>query len=50
MAYHTWLLEPREEGTTYVVMEETGTGASPKNSPAPIPATCTAATTCGTSA
>ena len=29
-AYHTWLLEPRGEGTTYVVMEETGTGASPK--------------------
>jgi hypothetical protein len=30
LAYHTWLLEPREEGTTYVVMEETGTGASPR--------------------
>jgi hypothetical protein len=30
LAYHTWLLEPREQGTTYVVMEETGTGASPK--------------------
>ena len=38
--------------TTYVVMEETGTGASPKRlRPAPIPATgCTAVTTCGTSA
>jgi uncharacterized protein YndB with AHSA1/START domain len=30
LAYHTWLLEPRGEGTTYVVMEETGTGANPK--------------------
>jgi hypothetical protein len=30
LAYHTWLLEPRDEATTYVVMEETGTGASPK--------------------
>jgi uncharacterized protein YndB with AHSA1/START domain len=30
LAYHTWLLEPREDGTTYVVMEGTGTGASPK--------------------
>jgi hypothetical protein len=28
--YHTWLLEPREEGTTYVVMEETGTGVNPR--------------------
>jgi len=30
LAYHTWLLEPRDEGTTYVVMEETGSGLSPK--------------------
>jgi hypothetical protein len=30
LAYHTWLLEPRDQGTTYVVMEETGTGANPK--------------------
>jgi hypothetical protein len=30
MAYHTWLLQPRDERTTYVVMEETGTGANPK--------------------
>jgi len=30
LAYHTWLLEPRDEGTTYVVMEETGTGLNPK--------------------
>jgi len=30
LAYHSWLLEPRDEGTTYVVMEETGTGANPK--------------------
>jgi Polyketide cyclase / dehydrase and lipid transport len=30
LAYHTWLLEPRDDETTYVVMEETGTGASPK--------------------
>jgi uncharacterized protein YndB with AHSA1/START domain len=29
-AYHTWLLEPRDEGITYVVMEETGTGLNPK--------------------
>ena len=50
LAYHTWLPEPRDEGTTYVVMEETGTGVNPKNSPTPIPATCTAVTTCGTSA
>jgi hypothetical protein len=28
--YHTWLLEPRGEGITYVVMEETGTGLNPK--------------------
>jgi uncharacterized protein YndB with AHSA1/START domain len=30
LAYHTWLLEPRDEGTTYVVMEETGSGLNPK--------------------
>jgi uncharacterized protein YndB with AHSA1/START domain len=30
LAYHTWLLEPRDETTTYVVMEETGTGANPR--------------------
>jgi uncharacterized protein YndB with AHSA1/START domain len=30
LAYHTWLLEPRGEGSAYVVMEETGTGANPK--------------------
>jgi hypothetical protein len=30
LAYHTWLLEPRGEGITYVVMEETGTGLNPK--------------------
>jgi uncharacterized protein YndB with AHSA1/START domain len=30
LAYHTWLLEPRDAGSTYVVMEETGTGASPQ--------------------
>ena len=50
LAYHTWLLEPRDEGTTYVVMEETGTGANPKKLAGSIPATCTAVTTCGTSA
>ena len=27
-AYHTWLLMPRPDGSTYVVMEETGDGAS----------------------
>jgi hypothetical protein len=30
LAYHTWLLEPRDEATAYVVMEETGTGLNPK--------------------
>jgi uncharacterized protein YndB with AHSA1/START domain len=30
LAYHTWLLEPRDEGTTYVVMEETGSGLNPR--------------------
>jgi hypothetical protein len=30
LSYHTWLLEPRDEGTTYVVMEETGTGVNTK--------------------
>jgi uncharacterized protein YndB with AHSA1/START domain len=30
LAYHTWLLEPRDERTTYVVMEETGSGLNPK--------------------
>ena len=30
LAYHTWLLEPRDDRTTYVVMEETGTGAQPE--------------------
>ena len=30
LAYHTWLLEPRDEGITYVVMEETGTGLNPR--------------------
>jgi hypothetical protein len=30
LAYHTWLLEPRDESSTYVVMEETGTGANPR--------------------
>jgi uncharacterized protein YndB with AHSA1/START domain len=49
-AYHTWLLEPRDEGITYVVMEETGTGLNPRRLAAPIPATCTAVTSCGTSA
>jgi uncharacterized protein YndB with AHSA1/START domain len=29
-AYHTWLLEARDDGTTYVVMEETGSGPNPK--------------------
>lgn len=29
LAYHTWLLEPRGDAMTYVVMEETGTGAAP---------------------
>jgi hypothetical protein len=29
-AYHTWLLMPRPDGSTYVVMEETGDGASPR--------------------
>ena len=29
-AYHRWLLEPRDAATTYVVMEETGTGANPR--------------------
>ena len=50
LAYHTWLLEPRDEGTTYVVMEETGSGLNPKKLAGSIPATCTAVTTCGTSA
>jgi hypothetical protein len=27
---HTWLLEPRDEPTTYVVMEETGSGLNPR--------------------
>jgi hypothetical protein len=30
LAYHTWLLMPRPDGSTYVVMEETGDGASPR--------------------
>jgi uncharacterized protein YndB with AHSA1/START domain len=30
LAYHTWLLEPRDEATTYVVMEETGSGPNPR--------------------
>ena len=30
LAYHTWLLEPRDEETTDVVMEKTGTGANPR--------------------
>ena len=30
LAYHTWLLEPRDESSTYVVMEETGSGLNPK--------------------
>jgi uncharacterized protein YndB with AHSA1/START domain len=30
VSYHTWLLEPRDAGTTYVVMEEAGTGVNPK--------------------
>jgi uncharacterized protein YndB with AHSA1/START domain len=29
-AYHTWLLEPRGDGSTYVVMEETGEGVNPR--------------------
>jgi hypothetical protein len=48
LAYHTWLLEPRGEGNTYVVMEETGTAPTQRNSPTPILATCTAVTICGT--
>ena len=37
LAYHTWLLEPRDEGTTYVVMEETGSGPGrSKDAPAPV--------------
>jgi hypothetical protein len=30
VTYHTWLLEPRDERTTYLVMEEAGTGVIPK--------------------
>jgi uncharacterized protein YndB with AHSA1/START domain len=30
LAYHAWLLEPRRDGSTYVVMEETGTGDNPR--------------------
>jgi hypothetical protein len=30
LAYHTWLLMPRPDGSTYVVMEETGDGANPR--------------------
>jgi hypothetical protein len=30
LAYHTWLLLPRPDGSTYVVMEETGNGAAPR--------------------
>jgi hypothetical protein len=50
LAYHTWLLMPRPDGSTYVVMEETGDGASPASWPLPTLVTCTAATSCGTSA
>ena len=30
LAYHTWLLMPRPDGSTYVVMEETGDGLNPR--------------------
>jgi hypothetical protein len=30
LAYHSWLFEPRDAASTYVVMEETGGGASPR--------------------
>ena len=30
LAYHTWLLMPRPDGSIYVVMEETGDGANPR--------------------
>ena len=50
LAYHTWLLMPRPDGSIYVVMEETGDGADPRSSPRPTEATCTAATTRGISA
>jgi hypothetical protein len=30
LACRTWLLEPPDEATTYVVMQETGAGANPK--------------------
>jgi hypothetical protein len=50
LAYHTWLLEPRDESSTYVVMERPAPGPTRGDSPAPIPATCTAVTICGTSA
>lgn len=30
LASYTWLLMPRPDGSTYVVMEETGDGAAPR--------------------
>jgi hypothetical protein len=30
-AYHTWLLIPRDDGSTYVVMEETDTGPAARH-------------------
>jgi hypothetical protein len=50
LGYHSWLLEPRDEGTTYVSWKRQAPALIRRDSPAPIPAICTAVTICGTSA
>jgi len=50
LAYHTWLLEPRDEEPPTWSWKRLAPASTRRNSPAPIPATCTAVTTCGTSA